>query len=503
MPKTETSRVTAALARDRLGVPAVLFFVMSGVAPLTVAAGVVTTAYAVTGLTAIPAAFLATALVLALFSVGYVAMARHNVNSGAFYAFATRGLGRPMGIAVAMVALAAYNMLQTGLYGAFGPGLAGYAQQHFGLSAPWWAWALGAWTVVAILGLLKVDLNGRVLAVLLTAEVVAVLALTVAGLTHPAGGLSQSTLAPTNLAHSGVGALLAIAVLGFVGFEGAAVFSEEARHPRRTVPVATYLSLGLIAVVYAAASWAMAVHYGEGNLAATAQQQGPGMLFAMGGRFLDLASNTLFLTSLFAAMLAFHSFVTRYMFVLGREGVLPRALARTSAAGSPKSASMVQSLLGLTVIVTYAVAGWDPLVRLFFWLGTTGGFGILILLAVTSVVVIGFFARNPCGESAWHRIVAPGLAAAVLTGMVWLAVDNYATLLGVPPGSPAARWLPLVFVLAAAVGLVWAVGLRLTRPDVYAAVGSVPKAATSRPGAPDTRDWPIANPSAHWSGVQL
>jgi hypothetical protein len=29
---------------------------------------------------------------------------------------------------------------------------------------------------------------------------------------------------------------------------------------------------------------------------------------------------------------------------------------------------MVQSLLGLAVIVTYAVAGWDPLVRLFFWL---------------------------------------------------------------------------------------------------------------------------------------
>ena len=37
MPKTETSRVAAALARDRLGVPAVVFYVMSGVAPLTVA----------------------------------------------------------------------------------------------------------------------------------------------------------------------------------------------------------------------------------------------------------------------------------------------------------------------------------------------------------------------------------------------------------------------------------------------------------------------------------
>jgi hypothetical protein len=35
------STMSRALARDRLGVPAVLFFVMAGVAPLTVAAGVI------------------------------------------------------------------------------------------------------------------------------------------------------------------------------------------------------------------------------------------------------------------------------------------------------------------------------------------------------------------------------------------------------------------------------------------------------------------------------
>ncbi len=40
--------VSRALARDRLGVPAVLFFVLAGVAPLTVAAGVIPTAYATT-----------------------------------------------------------------------------------------------------------------------------------------------------------------------------------------------------------------------------------------------------------------------------------------------------------------------------------------------------------------------------------------------------------------------------------------------------------------------
>src|ERR1035437_272614 len=77
--------VSRALARDRLGVPAVLFFVLAGVAPLTVAAGVIPTAYATTGLTGIPAAFLVIAVILALFATGDVALTRHITNAGAFY----------------------------------------------------------------------------------------------------------------------------------------------------------------------------------------------------------------------------------------------------------------------------------------------------------------------------------------------------------------------------------------------------------------------------------
>jgi len=89
--------VSRALARDRLGVPAVLSFVLASVAPLTVAAGVIPTAYQTTGLTGIPAAFLAIAVILALFVVGYMAMTRHITNSGAFYAFISRGIGRVIG----------------------------------------------------------------------------------------------------------------------------------------------------------------------------------------------------------------------------------------------------------------------------------------------------------------------------------------------------------------------------------------------------------------------
>lgn len=475
------SPVTAALARDRLGIPSVVFFVLAGVAPLTVAAGVVPTAFAVTGQTGVPAGFLIVAVVLGVFSAGYVAMARHISNAGAFYAFVSRGLGRPAGVSAALVALAAYNLLQVGLYGVFGAQMAGFASDDFGVNLDWWVWALALWAVVALLGQVRVDLSGKVLGVLLTVELLTVVALTVNGLMHPAGGrLSLATLSPTHLTSGGVGAVLAVAVLGYVGFEQSPVYAEEARNPRRTVPMATFLSLGLIAVVYAACSLAMAVAYGNGNVVGVAQQQSSSMLFALGSGFLPHLGRTLFLTSVFAAALAFHNACWRYSFALGRERVLPAVLGRTGQAGVPKTASAVQSAVGLAVIVLFAAEHWDPMVNLFFWLGTTGAAGILILLAVTSIAVVRYFVLNPHGEPFWLRVIAPAAAAAALLAMVWLCLDNYSTLLGVPAGSRSAKLLPALFAVVAAIGFAWALVLRRTRPEVYAVIGLGANAATGR-----------------------
>ncbi|MGD0062230.1 MAG: APC family permease [Streptosporangiaceae bacterium] len=477
--------MSRALARDRLGVPAVLFFVLAGVAPLTVAAGVIPTAYATTGLTGIPAAFLVVAVILAIWASGYVAMTRHIRNAGAFYAFISAGLGRVTGVAAALVALLAYSFLQVGLYGAFGPNAAAEASAHLGLHAAWWAWALGAWAVVTVLGLGRVDITGRVLGVLLCAEITVTAAETIGGLAHPAGGhLSFATLSPGALTSAGpgtIGVLAVVAVLGFVGFEQAPVLAEEARNARRTVPVATYVALGLIAVLYAGVSWAMAARTGDGHVVAAAGAQGPGLLFGLGGSgVLSQAAQWLFLTSLFAAALAFHNSVWRYIFALGRENVLPAALGRTGGNNIPKAASLAQSATGLAVIAGYALAHADPMGGLFFDLGTTGGFGILVLLALTSVAVIAFFARDSRGENAWRRLFAPALAAVLLGVIVVLAVLHYATLLGVPSGSPAAWALPASYAVVAVAGLGWGLVLRSRRPQVYATIGLGAHAATGQ-----------------------
>jgi amino acid transporter len=492
-PSARVSNLSTALAADRLGVPAVVFFVMSAATPLTVVAGVITLAYAITGLLGLPLAFLLVGVLLAVFGVGYVAMSRHVANAGAFYAYIAAGLGRPIGVGAAWVAVCAYNLLQVGLYGVIGSAASPLLEQWFGISLPWWVIALTAWLIVGLLGLQQVDINGKVLAVLLCAEVVVIVVFSFASIGNPAAGsVSLTTLDPGNLFGDGTGAILALAVLGFVGFEAATVFAEESKNPRRTVPVAMYTALAIIAVLYALAGWAMSVATGPDQIVAAAGEQSTDLIFNLAGNHLGgvLADigYALFLTSLLAAMIAFHNITARYGFALGRERVLPAIFGRTARrSGSPKVASMVQSLIGLTVIVTYAVAGWDPLVQLFFWCGTSGGLGVLLLIAVTSVAVLVFFVRQPGGETMWRRVVAPVLAILGLAMVVWLALAHFGTLLGVPEGH-ALRWgVPAGYLLVALAGVGWGLVLRASRPEVYAGIGKGAKAVTTGVEIPPPR----------------
>jgi amino acid transporter len=179
----------------------------------------------------------------------------------------------------------------------------------------------------------------------------------------------------------------------------------------------------------------------------------------------------LLLTSVIAAMISYHASASRYVFSLGREGVLPAGFGRTlPRTGAPLWGSVTQSIIGVVVILAYAAAGLDPLVNLFFWLGTVGGFGVLLLLAATSAAVIGYFRRNG-GETPWRAVFAPTLALLALIAAVILSVVNFSTLLGVDPASPA-RWLfPVAYLVVAVGGMLWAGVLKSQRPEVYRRIG--------------------------------
>jgi amino acid transporter len=499
-------RETAKLHRRALGVPDLVFFIVAASAPLTAVAGGQAATYLVTGNRAVPFMFIPLGIILALFAVGYAAMSRHVANAGAFYSYVSQGIGKVQGIGAAFVALIAYNAMQIGIYGLFGAAFGAFMAGNLGIDLPWWLWCLVGGLVIAALGVLQVDLNARVLAVVLCLEVLVVVLFDVAVLADPGPeGLSLVAFDPTVAFGAAVGATLTFCVASFVGFESAAIYSEECRDPRRTVARATFLAVGLIAVFYAISSWLLGAAAGFGTMVdperlveagyATGGAPDPTtVLFVTGterlGQIWGTAAALLFATSLFAALLSFHNSVARYMFALGREGVIPAAFGRVhGVTGAPYVASLSQSVLALVIVGVFALSGADPVLQLFTWLTNMGALGVLLLMAVTSFAVVGYFRRHPdSGLGRWASTIAPGAAGAMLLVVLVLGVVNFNVLITGAIGAPLdamAVVLPLILFGGGAAGLVVGALLKRRNPAVFASVGEGAGAEAEEPARPD------------------
>ncbi|GIE30819.1 hypothetical protein Ait01nite_038640 [Actinoplanes italicus] len=483
----------------KLGTWPIFIIAVSAMTPLTVVAGALPLGYGQVEEKGIPVAYMLVAAVLGVFAVGLAAMARHVPNSGAFYAYASIGISRPVGVGTAFVALLAYNAMQIGLYGAFGVATHN-ALAIFGIEISWIICALIGWAVIAILGRLDIDLNARILTVLVCAEVLIVLIFDAVMIGNPAGGtVTFDTLNPALIATAGGVSLLVAAIAGMVGFEAPLVYAAEARDPRRTIARAIGYTLLVAAVLYGGTAWAMSVVAGPDNIVAVAGEHLSDLFFFLPEPYLPTVvldiGQVFFATSLFAAMLAFHHTVARYALTVAREGVLPASLARTRD-GVPVAASLAQSALAVVVLVIFAIAVWNPTTDLFFFGTVSGGLGVLVLMTIAAIAVIRFFRRGPLGETRWRRAIAPWISAVFLSLVLLVTIAFFGELLDTD--NPAKIWSPILsFLLALVAGIIWGRKLRRERPDVFAVIGTgrPPLAPGETPPAVVTDGDPVPAPT--------
>jgi amino acid transporter len=483
---------SAKLHRRALGVGDLVFFIVAASAPLTAVAGGQAATYLVTGNRGVAFFFIPLGIVLGLFAVGYAAMSRHVSNAGAFYAYVARGLGKVQGVGAAFIALIAYNAMQIGIYGLFGVALGSFMSSKLHITAEWYVWCLVGGAIIGLLGVLQIDLNARVLAVLLGLEILVVALFDFAIVADPGPqGLTTIGFHPSVAFGSAVGACLTFCVASFVGFESAAIYAEECRDPKRTVARATFIAVGLIAVFYALSSWLLGVAAGPDTIVNPDKLVAAGfvtgnapdpttVLFITGqdrlGAFWGDSASLLFATSLFAALLSFHNAVSRYAFALGREKVLPRVFGRVHPrTGAPYIASLTQTTLALAVVAIFAIAGADPVLKLFTWLTNLGALGVLLLMAATSFAVVGYFRRNPePGLSAWASTWAPTIAGAFLLLFLVLGVLNFNVLITSATNAPTDKMtiiLPVILFGGGILGLLVGARLKRTKPEVYAGIG--------------------------------
>ena len=456
----------------QLTTPRIVFLVVAAAAPMAAMVGTGPLMFAIGDGAATPAMFLLAGVVLLCFSVGYAAMSQHVVNAGGFYTYVGRGLGKVPAVGAALIAVLSYNAITIGLAAGFGYFANIALQQDFSVNVPWQVCAAAGWLAVAVLGYRKVDIGARVLAVLMLAEISILLIFDFAVVSRHGGtALPATSFAPHTIFNSGgsFGIGLMFAFVAYIGFESAALYGEEARDPRRSVPRATYISVCLITVFYGLTTWAAVGAIGADRVQAVAGKQLGGLFFALNTQyvntFLTQVMTLLLCTSLFASWLALHNASSRYMFALGREGILSRFLGVAHGSHqAPSRASLLQSGVTAVVIAVFAIARANPYLTVSTSMLGLGTIGIVALQAAACFAVIGFF-RHHDERHWWRTLLAPLLGGIGLAAGTVLIAANYGTLTG--STSSVINSLPWLLVLAGFAGAGYALWLRANRREVY------------------------------------
>ena len=440
------------LKKGRLGVLGIVFFVVAASAPLVGMTGAVPVAMLAGNGAAAPGAYLAVGLVLLLFSVGYAAMSNRVTNTGAFFAFVGRGLGTHAGVASAFASLVGYVTIQLAIYGFFGGIVAGEMAARFAIDLPWYVWTLLAWALVSGLSLLSVDIGAKVLGTLMILEVLSLFVTAIAILAQggPEGLNFAASFSPDQIFvggfAGGAGIAIAFAFASFIGFEATAIYGEESKDPKRSVPKATYWAIGIITSLFAITSFAMVSGMGASKIfdeviARSAIDEVPlanpaGVLFSLAdqyvGTWMSQVMSVLVISSLFAGLLAFQNATSRYFFALGRGGVLPQRFGTTNKAGAPAAGVVLTSVLAAAVIIYFVVANLDPVLNLFFWMSAVTAIAIIFVEILVSVAIVVHFMKEG-GENVWRSKVAPIAAAIGLLLGEYLLMSRFNLLAGTAP----------------------------------------------------------------------
>lgn len=451
------------LRKNSISTRHLVFFVVAAAAPLTVLAGFGPLGYLVGG-ELVPIGYLIAGLVYATFAVGYTAMSRYIRNAGAFYAYVREGLGTILGSGAALVAYAGYTLGQIGFCAAAGLFASTALDDALGISVPWGVSAVVIGLGVGWLSYGQVNIGARVLSVLLIAEISILFVLAVAIIVQsPPDGYSFTAFDPSNWSMSVFGTLFVLTFIPFIGFEQTAVYSEEVKDPRRTVPAATYIAVAVLAFIYTFMSWVILMGIGPSNLVKVLSGDLSTVVFDVntqyvGGVMTDLMQ-VLVVTSFIAGVLALQNAGSRYLFSMGRDRLLPTALGRANPrTGSPATAAVVQTVIVVVAIAGSAVAALDPYTEVVIWTNTPTLIAVLALQVLTSVAVIAYFSRVPNDEDLWHRLVAPALATLMIGGVLVLVCNKMGLLTGLGTGGNLLICLPLV--VAFVVGVVRGAQLR-------------------------------------------
>ncbi len=215
----------------------------------------------------------------------------------------------------------------------------------------------------------------------------------------------------------------ALLCFSFLGFDAVSTLSEETKNPRKTIPRAILLSTllgGVLFIVLSAISnmvfpdWASYTNVDSASL---------DIMSAAGGAFLEVFFTAAYVAGCFASAMASQATVSRILFSMGRDGVLPK---RVFGYLHPRFRTPVNATLIVGVI---ALSGL--LLGLTF-VATLISFGALVAFTFVNASVIKHYVIDQKRRSARDIVVfgvVPGIGV-LLTLWLWTSLSANAFLLG-------------------------------------------------------------------------
>lgn len=477
-----------------IGLVGVLFLTVTGAAPISAMLFNVPIGVGYGNGLGVPAAFLVATVILFIFSIGYAAMAKKVTAVGGFYSFISHGLGREAGLALGFASVVAYCVFEVALAGGF----AYFATLKFP-GVPWPVFAFGMIAGIAILSYFAVQLSTIILGAALIAEVIILVIFDIGVFAHSGSGgvvvdpaalhpaaAFQGFVAHTNAAGDSLGAGAAgiglfFAFWSWIGFEMAPNYGEESRDPKRNVPLSLYISVLALGVFYTLTSWAAVSAYPTLDDAITKAQKNSADFFLAPtaqyvGAWAKETMSWLILTSAFACGMAFHNTAARYLYSLGREGVLPAVIGRTHRKHkSPYIGSFTQSGLATLIVLAFCIfMGTDDpnkqaYLGIYGLMALVGTALIMFAQAIVSLSIIAYFRTHHPEDHHWFKTqLAPLIAFAAQMYIIWLLFSNIGFLGGGLGFANYILWIDLAIVVT---GFVGALYLKRAKPDVYNRLG--------------------------------
>ena len=392
--------------------------------------------------------------------------------AGSLYDYVTMGLGSRIGGWAGWVYYGGTLLLSSAIAVLVGWFLRDNVLPAFEIDPimPTWAWSLIYVGIVFLILAAGVQISTRVQLLLALVSVAVVLAFFINVIINAPENSVKAFNPAEAPSYTGILFGVLYGVLIFVGFETAANLAEEAEAPKRAIPKAVMLSVGIVAVFYVVAAYAQVAGFGFDVGVLTSPEVAAAPLFALGspdavggmGGSSDTMLKILLVVVLLDVMavgLGAATASTRGLFALARDRKIPGAFARTTSRGNPIAAAAVVAVVSAAwVLATFgvddllALEGAPHELAVFQWISTLGAF---LIMTVYGVMALGAFSGLSDHPNKVGLVISCLLGIGVAAGAIFGAIYKVA-----PPFDLVWVW----GAIWAALGLLVAVAVKGREP---------------------------------------